>query len=39
MCFLGNIRLRMREELDFDAALITSYGYEVYRGNEKLSLI
>ena len=34
--FTGNIRLRSREELDFDAALITSYGYEVYRGNEKL---
>ena len=34
--FTGNIRLRMREELDFDTSLITSYGYEVYRGNEKL---
>lgn len=34
--FRGSIRLRMREELDFDAELITSYGYEVYRGNEKL---
>ncbi len=29
-------RLRMREELDFDVGLITSYGYEVYRGGEKL---
>lgn len=34
--FKGNIRLRMREELDFDAGLITSYGYEVYRDDEKL---
>jgi hypothetical protein len=34
--FQGNIRLRIREELDFDAALITSYGYEVYRDDEKL---
>jgi Family of unknown function (DUF6516) len=30
------LRLRMREELDFDAGLITSYGYEVYRNDEKL---
>ncbi len=29
-------RLRMREELDFDAALITAYGYEFYRGDERL---
>lgn len=29
-------RLRMREELDFDAGIITSYGYEVYRGEERL---
>jgi Family of unknown function (DUF6516) len=34
--FKGNLRLRMREELDFDAGLIASYGYEVYRDNEKL---
>jgi hypothetical protein len=26
----------MREELDFDAGLITSYGYEVYRHGERL---
>ncbi|RMF27738.1 MAG: hypothetical protein D6759_17135 [Chloroflexi bacterium] len=26
----------MREELDFAAGLITSYGYEVYRGQERL---
>lgn len=26
----------MREELDFDAELITSYGYEVYRSEERL---
>jgi hypothetical protein len=34
--FREGLRLRMREELDFDAGLITSYGYEVYRGSEKL---
>lgn len=34
--FSGGFRLRMREELDFDAGLITSYGYEVYRGEERL---
>ncbi|MCL4704472.1 hypothetical protein KJ068_04895 [bacterium] len=34
--FSTGIRLRMREELDFEAGLITSYGYEVYRENEKL---
>lgn len=34
--FPNGFRLRLREELDFDAALITSYGYEVYRGEEKL---
>jgi hypothetical protein len=34
--FEGGYRLRMREELDFDAGLITSYGYEVYQGEERL---
>ena len=34
--FSNGIRLRMREELDFDAALIAAYGYEVYRGAERL---
>jgi hypothetical protein len=34
--FPNNIRLRIREELDFDAGLITSYGYEVYQGAERL---
>ncbi len=34
--FSNGVRLRMREELDFDAGLITAYGYEVYRGDEKL---
>jgi len=34
--FANGLRLRMREELDFDAALITSYGYEVYRRAERL---
>ena len=34
--FSSRIRLRMREELDFDAGLITAYGYEVYQGEERL---
>ena len=34
--FAGGLRLRMREELDFAAGLITAYGYEVYRGDERL---
>ena len=34
--FIDNIRLRIREELDFDTGLITSYGYEVYQGTERL---
>jgi hypothetical protein len=34
--FAAQLWLRMREELDFDDRLITSYGYEVYRGTEKL---
>lgn len=34
--FSGNFRLRMREELDFEDSLITSYGYEVYKGDERL---
>jgi hypothetical protein len=34
--FSNGIRLRLREELDFDVGLITSYGYEIYRGTERL---
>jgi len=34
--FPNGIRLRMREELDFEAGVIASYGYEVYRGEERL---
>lgn len=34
--FTNGLRLRMREEMDFDAGLIISYGYEVYRGEERL---
>jgi hypothetical protein len=34
--FANDVRLRLREELDFDAGLITAYGYEVYRGPERL---
>lgn len=34
--FPQGFRLRIREELDFDAGLITSYGYEAYRGEERL---
>lgn len=34
--FAHGLRLRLREELDFETGLITSYGYEVYRGSQKL---
>lgn len=35
--FFGQgVRLRLREEVDFEAGIITSYGYEVYRGEERL---
>lgn len=34
--FGNGLRLRMREEMDFDARLIISYGYDVYRGEERL---
>jgi hypothetical protein len=34
--FRNGIRLRLREELDFDAGIIASYGYEIYRGIERL---
>jgi len=34
--FVNGLRLRMREEVDFEAGLIISYGYEVYRGEERL---
>lgn len=34
--FSGGLRLRMREEIDFDAGLITSYCYEVYEADEKI---
>jgi len=34
--FERGIRLRVREELDFASRLITSYGYEVYLGKERL---
>ena len=34
--FSNGRRLRLREELDFDAGLIASYGYEVYQGEERL---
>lgn len=34
--FNRGFRLRMREELDFDVGLITAYGYEVYRNEERL---
>ncbi|MBE0409641.1 MAG: hypothetical protein IBX69_07910 [Anaerolineales bacterium] len=33
--FNGEVRLRIREEIDFDEKLITSYGYEVYKKGEK----
>ena len=34
--FEQGFRLRVREELDFDAGLIAAYGYEVYRNEERL---
>ncbi len=34
--FANGLRLRIREELDFDQGIIISYGYEVYRGEERL---
>ena len=34
--FSSNIRLYIREELDFDARLITAYGCEVYQHDERL---
>ncbi|HBB87371.1 MAG TPA: hypothetical protein DC047_07125 [Blastocatellia bacterium] len=34
--FTNGLRLRMREEIDLDAGLITSYGYEIYLGDERL---
>jgi hypothetical protein len=34
--FTNGLRFRMREEVDFDVGLITSYGYEVYQGEERL---
>lgn len=34
--FVGGIRLRLRQELDFNAQLISAYGYEVYRDEQRL---
>ncbi len=34
--FTNGLRLRMREEVDFDVSLIISYGYEVYKGEKRL---
>ncbi len=34
--FTNGVQLRIREELDFHDGLITAYGYEVYRGAERL---
>lgn len=34
--FPEGLKLRVLEELDFDAGLITGYSYEVYRHDEKL---
>lgn len=34
--FNDGLRLRLREEIDFDAGLIAAYGYEVYRHDERL---
>jgi hypothetical protein len=34
--FLQGFRLRLREEVDFAAQVLSSYGYEVYRDEERL---
>jgi len=34
--FALGFRLRLRQEIDFDAQLITSYGYEVYKEDQRL---
>jgi len=34
--FPDGVKRRVREEIDFDVARITSYGYEVYLSGEKL---
>ena len=34
--FIKGFRLRVREELDFGEGIITSYGYEVFQGTERL---
>jgi hypothetical protein len=34
--FRNGLRLRMREDIDFDVFFIASYGYEIYRGDERL---
>jgi len=34
--FPSGFRLRLREELDFEVKLITSYGYEVYKSELRL---
>jgi hypothetical protein len=36
VAFSNGVRLRVREELDFESSLITSYGYEVYRHEDRL---
>jgi hypothetical protein len=33
---VNSYRVRIREEIDFEAELITSYGYEVYKENQKI---
>ena len=34
--FSNGIRLRLREEMDFETGVISSYGYEVHRGDQRL---
>jgi hypothetical protein len=34
--FTNGLRLRVREDLDFGDRIIMSYGYEVYRGSDRL---
>ena len=34
--FKSGFRLRLRQDLDFEARLITAYGYEVYKEEQRL---
>ena len=34
--FTQGLKMRLREELDFESCIITSYGYELYRDEKRL---